>query len=85
MLHCIASHCLALSCSNLPVGIVPTKFANALVENSELRALQEQSTWLGRLGTVEDMAGAVAYLASEDASYVTGECLVVSGGTYARL
>ena len=37
-------------------GIVPTKFAATLVESEELRTAQEQSTWLGRLGTVEDMA-----------------------------
>lgn len=40
-------------------------------------------TLLGRLGTPEDMAAAVAYLASSDASYVTGECLVVAGGMMA--
>ena len=66
-------------------GIVPTKFANVLVEDPELRRLQEQSTWLGRLGSTDDMAAACAYLASDEASYVTGECLVVAGGTYARL
>lgn len=35
---------------------------------------------LGRPGTPEDVAGAVAFLASEDASYITGECLHVCGG-----
>ncbi|MGB7742716.1 MAG: SDR family oxidoreductase [Terracidiphilus sp.] len=35
---------------------------------------------LGRLGTPEDTAGAVAYLASEDAAYITGATLVVDGG-----
>jgi 2-hydroxycyclohexanecarboxyl-CoA dehydrogenase len=35
---------------------------------------------LGRLGQPEDVAGAVAYLASEEAGYVTGQVLSVSGG-----
>jgi 2-hydroxycyclohexanecarboxyl-CoA dehydrogenase len=35
---------------------------------------------LGRLGTPEDVAGAVAYLVSDEASYVTGQVISVSGG-----
>ena len=34
---------------------------------------------------LQDMAAAVAYLASEDASYVTGETIVVAGGMHSRL
>jgi 3-oxoacyl-[acyl-carrier protein] reductase len=37
---------------------------------------------LGRLGGVDDVAAAVAYLASEEAAYVTGHVLNVSGGLY---
>ena len=37
---------------------------------------------LGRLGRSEDIANAVVYLASEEASYVTGQVLNVSGGLY---
>lgn len=47
------------------------------------RQIAISRTLLGRLGTPEDMSAAVAYLASSDASYVTGECLVVAGGMMA--
>ncbi len=46
---------------------------------------QVEATALKRLGRPEDMAAAVAYLASDDAAYVTGETLVVSGGLPSRL
>jgi len=35
---------------------------------------------LGRFGTVEDVANAIAFLASDEASYITGQVIVVDGG-----
>jgi len=49
---------------------------------AEVRGKLLESIVLGRLGTVEDVAAAVVYLASEEASYVTGQVLNVSGGLY---
>lgn len=66
-------------------GIVPTKFASALVENPELREQQRTANLLQRLGSPEDMAAAVAYLCSDDASYVTAETIPVTGGLQTRL
>ncbi|KAG6545769.1 hypothetical protein Mapa_012730 [Marchantia paleacea] len=55
--------------------------------SSKTRRLKEHegSTILNRLGTTGDMAAAVAYLVSDDASYVTGENLVVAGALQSRL
>jgi len=35
---------------------------------------------LGRVGTPEDLAGPTVFLATEDARYITGACLVADGG-----
>lgn len=55
----------------------------------ELNVLQRQAiegkTLLNRLGTTDDMATATAFLASDDAAYITGETLVVAGGMPSRL
>lgn len=50
-----------------------------------MEAMQKSRTWLGRLGTAQDMAAGVAYLASSDAAYVTGETLIIAGGIPSRL
>jgi 2-keto-3-deoxy-L-fuconate dehydrogenase len=62
-------------------GTVDSPWVRRLVEEAgesieELRARQP----LGRLGTPEEIAAAVAYLASEDAAFVTGTALVIDGG-----
>ena len=45
-----------------------------------MRTWIESVTPMGRIGTVEEIASVVAFLASEDAAYVTGETLHVTGG-----
>jgi dehydrogenase/reductase SDR family protein 4 len=66
-------------------GFVPTKFASSLLESDEARRANEDMTLIGRLGTPQEMAAAVAFLASDDSSYVTAETLVVAGGMQSRL
>jgi 2-hydroxycyclohexanecarboxyl-CoA dehydrogenase len=48
--------------------------------NEKLASSLKQAIPLGRLGEPEDLAAAVAFLASDDASFVTGQTLSVSGG-----
>jgi 3-oxoacyl-[acyl-carrier protein] reductase len=61
-------------------GFVDTDMTRALSE--EQRAALLSQIPLGRLGAVEDVAAAVAYLASPQAGYVTGSVLHVNGGMY---
>ncbi|GFH16953.1 uncharacterized protein HaLaN_13479 [Haematococcus lacustris] len=71
--------------TGLAPGIVPTKLSSYLVQSPELAQQQADATYLKRLGTPEDMAATVAFLASGDAAYVTGETLVVAGGMPSKL
>ncbi|WP_329908055.1 glucose 1-dehydrogenase [Serratia quinivorans] len=50
--------------------------------NSDFKTHIESVTPLGRIGTPQDIAPAVAYLASDEASWVTGECLIIGGGLH---
>ncbi len=61
-------------------GYIETSMTDSLNEDQK-KALVEKIV-LGRLGTGADVAGAVVYLASDAAAYVTGTCLNVSGGLY---
>ena len=62
-------------------GIVKTSFAKALVDGREQEAIGRYP--LGRLGTPEDIAGVVAFLASDAAAWVSGETIRVDGGLLA--
>jgi 3-oxoacyl-[acyl-carrier protein] reductase len=70
-------------------GITVNVIAPGLIDTDMTRAVHEktQVDWaaqipLGRLGTVDDVAAAACYLASDEASYITGHVLAVNGGMY---
>ena len=67
-----------ITCNAVAPGFVPTDLTNALLEKMKDTILPQIP--LGRFGTVEDVANAIAFLASEDASYITGQVLVIDGG-----
>jgi 3-oxoacyl-[acyl-carrier protein] reductase len=59
-------------------AVVRTKFARALYEEREEEVAARYT--MRRLGEPDDISGAVAYLASDDAAWVTGQTVVVDGG-----
>jgi len=59
-------------------GYVKTQLTDVLPE--EATAAMLQNTPLGRLGEPEDVAGAVRFLCSDEASFITGEVILVDGG-----
>ena len=61
-------------------GFIETDMTATLTE--EVRASYTQNIPLKRMGTAEDVAEAVAFLASDRASYITGQVLGVNGGMY---
>ena len=72
--HNIRVNCIA-------PGLVKTDFAKALYENPEAAKAAIARTPMGRLGEPEDIAGAAVLLASPAASWLTGQTIVVDGGT----
>jgi 3-oxoacyl-[acyl-carrier protein] reductase len=76
---------LELASRNITVNAV----APGMIDTDMTRAIAAQAheTWaeripLKRLGTAEEVAAAVAFLASDEASYITGQVLAVNGGMY---
>jgi 3-oxoacyl-[acyl-carrier protein] reductase len=59
-------------------GYVDTRLTQAISE--DMRGLMLANTPLGRFGAPEDVAAAVRFLSSEEASFITGEVLLVDGG-----
>ena len=59
-------------------GYVTTRLTDVLAD--DLKEAMLANTPLGRLGSPQDVAGAVRFLASDEASFITGEVLLVDGG-----
>jgi 3-oxoacyl-[acyl-carrier protein] reductase len=67
-------------CNAVTPGFIDTDMTAALPEAAKTKMME--GIPLARLGSAEDVANAVCFLASDQASYVTGEVLKVNGGMY---
>jgi dehydrogenase/reductase SDR family protein 4 len=61
-------------------GIIRSKFSKQIVDSDEAK-----TNYLKRVGVPDEISGGAAFICSEEASFVTGETLIISGGTQARL
>jgi 3-oxoacyl-[acyl-carrier protein] reductase len=67
-----------ITCNAVAPGFIETPMTDVLGDEFKQNAVKQIP--LGRVGKTEDIAGAVAFLASDDASYITGHVLSVNGG-----
>lgn len=66
-------------------GVIKTRFSKALWANEGISEAVKTNSPLGRIGSPEEVAGPVVFLSSTDATFITGETLVVAGGTFCKL
>ena len=70
----------SITCNAVAPGFIETAMTSTLTEEFKQTALKMIP--LGRVGTTDDVANAVAFLASEEAAYITGHVLSVNGGMH---
>ncbi|KAI5733970.1 hypothetical protein M8J77_000907 [Diaphorina citri] len=71
----------------LAPGLIRTKFGDRMLVDSREENLDVLMSYtpLGRVGEPDEMGGVVAFLCSDDASYITGEVIVAAGGMQSRI
>uniref|UniRef100_A0A6M2DK69 Putative dehydrogenase n=1 Tax=Xenopsylla cheopis TaxID=163159 RepID=A0A6M2DK69_XENCH len=81
--HDLATENIRVNC--IAPGIVKTRFSSALHESDSAKEAALMTVPMRRLAEPHEMSGVVAFLVSDDASYITGEILVAAGGMPSRL
>lgn len=64
-------------------GVIETPMTDSVAANPEIRKIMENMTPMGRMGQPEEIASAVLWLCSDQASFVTGHAMVIDGGATA--
>ena len=64
-------------------GVIETPMTDSVAANPEIRKIMESMTPMGRMGQPEEIASAVLWLCSDQASFVTGHAMVIDGGATA--
>ena len=91
--HALEGLTKALAVELAPAGIrvnsvaptfIETPMTKPMFEDAKFKAFVEEMIPLGRVGTPDDVAAAVVYLASPAAKMITGTSLLVDGGWTAR-
>jgi NAD(P)-dependent dehydrogenase (short-subunit alcohol dehydrogenase family) len=75
----LGPHNIRVNC--VAPGVIKTDFARALWQNPKIAQATEAATPLRRIGEPDDVAGAVVFLCSPAGRYITGQNLVIDGGT----
>ncbi|XP_064198333.1 dehydrogenase/reductase SDR family member 4 isoform X1 [Anguilla rostrata] len=66
-------------------GVIKTRFSSALWQNEDVVEEFKKQLCIKRLGQPQEVGGVIAFLCSEEASYITGETITVTGGMGCRL
>ena len=74
-----------ITCNSVLPGTIETDINKDDLADPEKRAYMERRIPVGRLGEPTDIAGPVAFLASDAARYVNGAGLLVDGGLFVNL
>ena len=73
-----------IRCNSVHPGYIDTAMTERMMSDPQIRQQRLDATPLGRIGTVDDIANGVLFLASDESSFMTGSELVIDGGYTAQ-